>query len=77
MTIQEKIDRLNKLADDLNQARNVNFMKSKVNSYEIIDKYLEWYTDSKILFSNYFNNTNDLLNEFKSYSKNGNGYVLV
>ena len=77
MTIHEEINRLNKLADDLNIAKRVDFMKSKVNSYENIDKYLEWYTDSKILFSRHFDNSNDLFSEFKSYGTDGNGFVLI
>ncbi|MCH7972406.1 MAG: toll/interleukin-1 receptor domain-containing protein, partial [Bacteroidetes bacterium] len=77
MDLSQKIIRLNQLAAELNHEKSVDTMKSKINTYENIDQYLEWYTDSKILFSEYFDDKNELYKEFKSFDTAGNGFVLM
>lgn len=77
MSLSEKIVRLNQLATELNYEKSIDIIKSKINSNENIDQYLEWYTDSKILFSEFYDDKNELYREFKSFDTAGNGFVLM
>ena len=70
------IEELIALAERYNSERLQDFMTSKVNKYEFIDLYLDWYSKSKILFSEYFDDTDAMFNEFSSYSTDCNGYGL-
>lgn len=70
--IQEIIE----LAERYNSERLQDFETSKVNKYKFIDLYLEWYSKSKILFADYFDESDTTYNEFCSYSTDCNGYGL-
>lgn len=70
------IQNLIELAERYNSERLQDFMTSKVNKYEYIDLYLDWYSQSKMLFGDYFDESDAAFKEFCSYSTDCNGYRL-
>ncbi len=70
------IEELITLAERYNSERLRGRETSKVNKYEVIDLYLEWYSKSKMFFLEYFGDTDLMLNDFLSYSTDCNGYGL-
>ena len=70
------IKELIELANKYNSERIKDFRTSKVNKSEFIDLYLEWYSKSKMLFDNYFDESEKSYKDFCSYLTDQNGYGL-
>lgn len=75
--MEDKIEELLRIADEYDQERKKGFMHSHINKYEYMDMYLKWYKDARILFAEFFPDSDEMYYEFKSYSTAGNGITLA
>lgn len=70
----DSIKELIELSDRYNSERLRGHRNSRINTYEYIDLYLNWYSKSKSVFEKYFDKNDASYCEFCSYSTNSNGH---
>lgn len=72
---RNKINEIKNMTEELLRIKN--FFDNQINRRETIDLYHKWRTQSEMLFEKYFSEENRWLKQFSSYSRDGNGYVLL
>jgi predicted nucleotide-binding protein len=70
------LDELAHIAEIYHSERNADYRTTRIHSYQFIDMYIDWFTESRFLFSEYFDESDKDYSDFISYSTDGNGHVL-
>lgn len=77
MNLDARIADLTNRAETYSKVREAgDLLTSKVNSFENVDLYTEWFLEARELFSEYYSENEISFKEFCEFDTNGNGFTL-